>query len=154
MLAWYIAPPTLVALINPHKGKFNVTAKGGLVEEEYVDWVISRPYIFLVLLNLVGVAVGIWRYFYGPPTEMLTVVVSMVWVFYNLIVLGGAVAVSVESKQVRRSHRVEMTMPAAICPRRWSPLLVYRSGFLRRWFGDQDQRSGADSGRAESESVA
>lgn len=72
MLAWYIAPPTLVALINPHKGKFNVTAKGGLVEEEYVDWVISRPYIFLVLLNLVGVAVGIWRYFYGPPTEMLT----------------------------------------------------------------------------------
>ena len=103
-----------MALINPHKGKFNVTAKGGLVEEEYVDWVISRPYIFLVLLNLVGVAVGIWRYFYGPPTEMLTVVVSMVWVFYNLIVLGGAVAVSVESKQVRRSHRVEMTMPAAI----------------------------------------
>ncbi len=43
----YIAPPTMVALINPHKGKFNVTAKGGLVEEEYVDWVISRPYIFL-----------------------------------------------------------------------------------------------------------
>ncbi|MCV5761792.1 hypothetical protein OFN40_32020, partial [Escherichia coli] len=34
VLAWYIAPPTLVALINPHKGKFNVTAKGGLVEEE------------------------------------------------------------------------------------------------------------------------
>ncbi len=114
VLAWYIAPPTLVALINPHKGKFNVTAKGGLVEEEYVDWVISRPYIFLVLLNLVGIAVGIWRYFYGPPTEMLTVIVSMVWVFYNLIILGGAVAVSVESKQVRRSHRVEMTMPAAI----------------------------------------
>ncbi|MDO1782843.1 UDP-forming cellulose synthase catalytic subunit, partial [Escherichia coli] len=24
VLAWYIAPPTLVALINPHKGKFNV----------------------------------------------------------------------------------------------------------------------------------
>ncbi len=36
MLAWYIAPPTLVALINRHKGKFNVTAKGGLVEEEYI----------------------------------------------------------------------------------------------------------------------
>ncbi len=43
VLAWYIAPPTFVALINPHKGKFNVTAKGGLVEEEYVDWVISGP---------------------------------------------------------------------------------------------------------------
>ncbi|KFC04497.1 cellulose synthase catalytic subunit [Trabulsiella guamensis ATCC 49490] len=114
VLAWYIAPPTLVALINPHKGTFNVTAKGGLVEEEYVDWVISRPYIYLVLLNLVGVAFGIWRYFYGPENEILTVWVSLLWVFYNMIILGGAVAVSVESKQVRRSHRVEMTMPAAL----------------------------------------
>ena len=114
VLAWYIAPPTVVALINPHKGKFNVTAKGGLVEDEYVDWVISRPYIYLVLLNLVGVGVGIWRFMYGPENEILTVWVSIIWVFYNLIILGGAVAVSVESKQVRRSHRVEMSMPAAI----------------------------------------
>lgn len=113
-LAWYIAPPTIVALINPKIGTFNVTAKGGLVEEEYVDWVISRPYLYLVILNLVGVAVGIWRHFTGPADEVLTVWVSIVWVFYNLIILGGAVAVSVESKQVRRSHRVEMSMPAAI----------------------------------------
>ncbi|HGW6509202.1 TPA: UDP-forming cellulose synthase catalytic subunit [Escherichia coli] len=121
-IRWARGMVQIFRLDNPLTGKglkfaqrlCYVNAKGGLVEEEYVDWVISRPYIFLVLLNLVGVAVGIWRYFYGPPTEMLTVVVSMVWVFYNLIILGGAVAVSVESKQVRRSHRVEMTMPAAI----------------------------------------
>ncbi|MCP6588198.1 UDP-forming cellulose synthase catalytic subunit, partial [Klebsiella pneumoniae] len=92
------APPAFVALINPHKGKFNVTAKGGLVEDEDVDCVISRPYIYLVLLNLVGVAAGIWRHLYGPENEILTVWVSIVWVFYNLIILGGAVAVSVESK--------------------------------------------------------
>lgn len=67
-----------------------------------------------MLLNLVGVAVGIWRFMYGPENEILTVWVSIIWVFYNLIILGGAVAVSVESKQVRRSHRVEMSMPAAI----------------------------------------
>ncbi|MGL4726853.1 MAG: UDP-forming cellulose synthase catalytic subunit [Scandinavium sp.] len=114
VLAWYIAPPTIVALINPKIGKFNVTAKGGLVKEEYVDWVISRPYLWLVLLNLLGIAFGIWRHFTGPENEILTVWVSIVWVFYNLIILGGAVAVSVESKQVRRSHRVEMRMPAAI----------------------------------------
>ena len=114
VLAWYIAPPTMVALFAPHKGTFNVTAKGGLVKEEYVDWVISRPYIFLVLLNLVGVAFGIWRYMYGPADEHFTIWVSLVWVFYNLVILGGAVAVSVESKQVRRSHRVEIKMPGAI----------------------------------------
>ncbi|MBF3321022.1 UDP-forming cellulose synthase catalytic subunit, partial [Leptospira borgpetersenii serovar Hardjo-bovis] len=81
--AWPITRPTMVALFNPHKGKFNVTAKGGLVEEEYVDWVISRPYLMLVLINLFGTLVSIWPYFYGPANEMLTVVVSIVWVFYN-----------------------------------------------------------------------
>ncbi|HKN03450.1 MAG TPA: UDP-forming cellulose synthase catalytic subunit [Buttiauxella sp.] len=114
VLAWYIAHPTMVALFSPHKGKFNVTAKGGLVEKEYVDWVISRPYLWMVLINLLGVAFGIWRFFFGPEDEMLTVVVSLLWVFYNLVILGGAVAVSVESKQVRRAHRVEIAMPAAI----------------------------------------
>ncbi len=114
VLAWYIALPTLVALFNPHKGKFNVTAKGGLVENDYVDWVITKPYLWLVILNLLGVVFGAWRFFYGPGNEALTVVVSLIWVFYNLIILGGAVAVSVESKQVRRAHRVEIAMPAAI----------------------------------------
>ena len=114
VLAWYIAPPTFVALINPHKGKFNVTAKGGLVEDEYVDWVISRPYIYLVLLNLVGVGVGIWRFMYGPENEILTVWVSIIWVFYNLIILGGAVAVS----RLRASRCGDRTAWRCRCQRR------------------------------------
>jgi len=114
VLAWYIARPTTVALFNPHKGKFNVTAKGGLVESQHLDWVITRPYIFLVLLNLAGVFAAIWRFSYGPETEMLTVLVSLLWVFYNMIILGGAVAVSVEARQIRESHRVEIAMPAAV----------------------------------------
>lgn len=100
VLVWYIVLLMLVVLINLYKGKFNVIVKGGLVEEEYVDWVILWFYIFFVLFNLVGVVVGIWCYFYGLLIEMFIVVVSMVWVFYNLIVFGGVVVVLVESKQV------------------------------------------------------
>ena len=114
VLAWYIARPTTVALFNPHKGKFNVTAKGGLVAEEHVDWVITRPYMALVLLNLAGLCFGIWRMMYGPADEVMTVIVSLVWVLYNMTILGGAVAVAVEAKQVRQSHRVEIAMPAAL----------------------------------------
>lgn len=114
VLAWYIARPTTVALFNPHKGKFNVTAKGGLVEEQHLDWVITKPYMILVLLNLAGVFMAGWRVVYGPQNEVLTVLVSLLWVFYNMIILGGAVAVSVEARQIREAHRVEMAMPAAI----------------------------------------
>ncbi|MGB9095105.1 UDP-forming cellulose synthase catalytic subunit [Erwinia sp.] len=114
VLAWYIARPTTVALFNPHKGKFNVTAKGGLVEEQHLDWVITKPYMCLVLVNLAGVFAAFWRLHSGPPHEVLTVIVSLVWVLYNMIILGGAVAVSVEARQIREAHRVEIAMPAAL----------------------------------------
>ena len=114
VLAWYIARPTTVALFNPHKGKFNVTAKGGLVEEQHLDWVITKPYMLLVLLNLAGVLMAFWRMQHGPANEVLTVWVSLIWVLYNMIILGGAVAVSVEARQIREAHRVEIAMPAAI----------------------------------------
>lgn len=114
VLAWYIARPTTVALFNPHKGNFNVTAKGGLVAEQHLDWVITRPYMCLVLINLAGIGMAFWRMANGPTTEILTVWVSLIWVIYNMVILGGAVAVSVEARQIREAHRVEIAMPAAI----------------------------------------
>ena len=84
------------------------------MEEEHVDWVITRPYMFLVALNLAGLAFGVWRLAYGPTDEVMTVIISLVWVLYNMTILGGAVAVAVEAKQVRQAHRVEIAMPAAI----------------------------------------
>lgn len=114
VLAWYIARPTVVALLNPHKGKFNVTAKGGLVEQEYLDWVISRPYLFLVAVNVAGLVFGVWRIIYGQADEVMTTLICVLWVLYNMIIIGGAISVAVETKQVRRMHRVAIAMPAAI----------------------------------------
>ncbi|WP_116475520.1 UDP-forming cellulose synthase catalytic subunit [Zobellella maritima] len=114
VLAWYIARPTTVALLNPHKGTFNVTAKGGLVEQAHVDWEISRPYLVLVLLNLCGLVAGGWRLAYGDANEIPTVILSMGWVLFNLLILGGAIAVAVEARQVRQAHRVDIDLPAAI----------------------------------------
>ncbi|PMN47013.1 UDP-forming cellulose synthase catalytic subunit [Vibrio lentus] len=114
VLAWYIARPTTVALFAPHKGTFNVTAKGGLVEKSHYDWVISRPYLVLVALNILGAGVGFYRLGWGPNDEVGTVVVNLVWTLYNLLILGAAVAVAVEAKQVRKDHRVEVSMPVAV----------------------------------------
>lgn len=113
ILAWYIARPTAVALINPHKGKFNVTAKGGLIEKNYLDWDISKPYLMLALLNACGLIGAVYRFMYGSLEEIPTVFISVAWVFYNLVVLGGSVAVAKEMKQLRRKPRVEFSMKAA-----------------------------------------
>ncbi|WP_194756411.1 UDP-forming cellulose synthase catalytic subunit [Aliidiomarina indica] len=114
VLAWYIFRPTTVALFFPKHGKFNVTAKGGMTPKTYFDWEVSRPYVFLVLLCLVGFSFGIWRLFTGPSDEYLTVALNLVWVLYNLIILGGAVAVAEEAKQVRASHRIKVDRPASM----------------------------------------
>ena len=58
VLAPYILGPTLLALVNPKLGKFNVTAKGGLVKQSYFDARIARPYVALILVNLLALLVA------------------------------------------------------------------------------------------------
>ncbi|TXH05100.1 MAG: UDP-forming cellulose synthase catalytic subunit [Nevskiaceae bacterium] len=114
VLAWYITLPTTIALINPRLGKFNVTAKGGLIQREYFDWYISKPYMALVLLNFGGLAIGIMRLFYWNTFEQATVMMNLLWTFNNLVMLGTAMAVASEARQTRVSHRVPMRMPATL----------------------------------------
>lgn len=114
VLAWYVALPTTVALINPRLGKFNVTAKGGLVEQPYFDWVISRPYTVLVLLNFAAFAMGIGRLFFWNTDETATVLLNLLWTTYSILMLGAALGVASEARQVRRMHRVATQLQATL----------------------------------------
>ena len=114
VLAWYILKPTTVALFNPNKGKFNVTEKGGLNDEEHYDWGISKPYLILLLINLLGMIVGVLRLFLGDSSQIGVLIISMGWAFYNIIILGAAVAVAAEARQVRHSHRIKANFPAGV----------------------------------------
>lgn len=80
--------------------------------EDYLDWDISKPYLLLALLNACGLIGAVYRFMYGS-LEPPTVLISVTWVFYNLVVLGGSVAVAKEMKQQRRKPRVEFSMKAA-----------------------------------------
>lgn len=113
-LAWYIFRPTLVALINPKLGKFNVTAKGGLVAKEFLDWEIGAPYLTMLVLNVTGLLVGIVRLFWWNTFETDTVVLNLIWTIYNLVILGATIAVATETKQVRSNHRVNCNQKAMI----------------------------------------
>ncbi|MFI8375853.1 UDP-forming cellulose synthase catalytic subunit [Pseudomonas helleri] len=114
VVAWHIARPTTVALFSPSRGTFNVTVKGGRIEQEHFDWKTARPYLLLSALNVLGLGFAAWRLLTGPENEILTVVVSVVWVIYNLLIIGVAVAVAAESRQLRHNHRVQTRLPGAI----------------------------------------
>ncbi|KWN65871.1 UDP-forming cellulose synthase catalytic subunit [Burkholderia ubonensis] len=116
VLAPYITAPTLLALINPKLGKFNVTAKGGQIAEDYFDWSISRPYLILVLLNLLGFIFGLVHIVrdWSVPSEVQTTALNLGWTAYNLVILGVSMAVTSERKQIRAFHRVPIKLPVML----------------------------------------
>lgn len=113
VLSCYITIPTLIALIAPKFGKFNVTAKGASNEKTYFDWTVSRPYIILIILNFLALIYGSYKLCVGS-TETLTIIINMLWVLYNLLILGAASAVAMEVKQVRVSPRVYEKIPTIL----------------------------------------
>ena len=114
VLAPYILGPTLLALINPKLGKFNVTAKGGIVQKSYFDARIARPYVFLLLLNVVGLILAPIRFFYWNADHPGTIVMNTFWIFFNMVIVGTANAVAHESKQVRSDVRIDLHMPVEV----------------------------------------
>lgn len=113
-LAWYIMRPTIRALFSSKTGSFDVTAKGGLVEKDYFDWSISRPYVVMFVLNLIGLIIGFFRLFWWNSYEAGTVLLNIAWTIYNLLILGAVLAVARESKQVRTTHRVPLKIKCAL----------------------------------------
>ncbi|HDR8990578.1 UDP-forming cellulose synthase catalytic subunit [Burkholderia vietnamiensis] len=116
VLASYIALPTLLALVNPRLGTFNVTAKGGRIDRGYFDWAISKPYLSLVILNAFGLAMGALHIALnrGVGSEVQTTAFNLAWTTYNLLILGLAVAAANERRQVRESHRVAARIPVML----------------------------------------
>lgn len=140
VLAPYIFFPTMLAMINPKLGRFNVTAKGGVIDRRFFDSHIARPFLFMILMNAVGVLCAVPRFFQfrtfsfnlshplgwivngvlNIPSTMYdgthvgTIVMNLIWGSFNLVILGVATSVAWESQQRRHSTRVTMSVPADV----------------------------------------
>lgn len=112
-LATYIIYPTTLAMISPKFGKFNVTAKGGVVARDYFDLRIAGPYLVLLALNLFGTSMGIWK-LTQPDAEVSAILVNLAWSLYAFMFLCATVAVAWERQQRRVFPRVRAKLPAMI----------------------------------------
>ncbi|MFL5261445.1 MAG: UDP-forming cellulose synthase catalytic subunit [Anaeromyxobacteraceae bacterium] len=112
-LAFYIAVPTTVALLDPKAGSFNVTAKGGKVDRSYFDWRIAQPMLVLAALQVAGIAAGAWRLSAGRG-RVDAIVVNMVWSVHSLVIVAATLAVAYEQRQVRAAPRVAAKLAAIV----------------------------------------
>jgi cellulose synthase (UDP-forming) len=121
VLSPYILLPTMLAMINPRLGRFDVTAKGGVVNRSFFDSHIAQPFLVMIGFNVLGILMAIPRYWHIPYLGVLydgthpgTIVMNLLWTCFNLIILGVATAVAWESQQRRQTVRVSMAVPADI----------------------------------------
>jgi cellulose synthase (UDP-forming) len=113
VLAAYVVIPTTLALILPRVGLFKVTAKGGKVEKDHFDRRIAGPYLFLLTVNLVAFGAGLWR-LHAHPEALDVILINLAWCAYDLLILGAALAVARERRQVRGTWRVPVAEPAVL----------------------------------------
>ncbi|BCQ32763.1 MULTISPECIES: UDP-forming cellulose synthase catalytic subunit [Erwinia] len=116
VMAFHLVIPTFLTMISPKHGKFNVTDKGGLLDVGFFDFNIVRPHVICALLLLVGVVSGIIRatahdYFGVDP---YVIALNVGWAFFSLIILMAAIAVARETKQVRKTIRIDVSLPVVV----------------------------------------
>ncbi|HEY6376971.1 MAG TPA: UDP-forming cellulose synthase catalytic subunit, partial [Edaphobacter sp.] len=123
VLAPYIFLPTMLALVNPKFGSFDVTAKGGVVNRRFFDTRIAQPFLFMLGINVFGALMAIPRFVYMPipligdlydGTHPGTIVMNLIWVCFNVVILGVCTAVAWESQQRRQTVRVSMAIPSTV----------------------------------------
>lgn len=125
VLAFHLVIPTMITMIFPKRGKFNVTDKGQLLDVGYFDFSVVRPHLVVAGLLGLAVIVGIVRAsgfnFFGADPWVIALNVG--WGLYSLIFLLGAIAVARETKQTRKTIRIDVNIPV---------LIHYASGIVSR----------------------
>ncbi len=116
VLALFLVRVTIVTLFAPRRGKFNVTNKGGLLENGYFDLGAVYPNLILAFFLVAGVIRGLFGLLF-LKTELLTfqaLLLNSIWGFFSLLTVLAALAVGRETRQVRSRARVRATVPVAI----------------------------------------
>ncbi|WP_455815088.1 UDP-forming cellulose synthase catalytic subunit [Pseudomonas graminis] len=116
VMAFHLVIPTFLTMISPKHGKFNVTDKGGLLDVGFFDFNIVRPHVICALLLFAGVVSGIIRatahdYFGVDP---YVIALNVGWATFSLIILMAAIAVARETKQVRKTIRIDVNLPVVV----------------------------------------
>jgi len=116
-LAPFLARVSIMTLIFPRRGKFNVTEKGGLLDRSYLDWSAIYPNVYLAIALFVAFGVGVYRLAHTHNDTIVTnaLLMNILWIAVSIVIVLAAISIGRESMQIRRSHRVDMIAPVTVC---------------------------------------
>ncbi len=118
VMAFQAGYVTMMALINPSLGSFNVTDKDmTLIKREFswenFDWRSVQGLLGVTAIVVIGLAsVPFWLIL--RPEDSEAVLVNAMWCVFNLILLLAALLVAFEQPQERTSHRLRRQLGATV----------------------------------------
>ncbi|MDW2742913.1 UDP-forming cellulose synthase catalytic subunit [Atlantibacter subterraneus] len=116
VLAFHLILPTAITMIFPKRGKFNVTDKGGLLNIGYFDFSVVRPHLIVAILLAIGIIAGLVRAFAHDyfAVDPKVIALNVGWGIYSLVFLLAAIAVARETRQTRKTIRIDVDVPVII----------------------------------------
>ncbi len=116
VLALFLLRVTAETLLRPRKGRFNVTAKGGLLENGYFDLAAVYPNLILAALLVAGVVRGVTGMVLGAPGQITfqALLLNTMWGSFSLLTVMAALAVGRETRHSTSRARVAAAMPVQI----------------------------------------
>lgn len=114
VLTFHLLKPSLFTLFDPTKGKFDVTDKGGLLKESFVDFRIIQPHLFALFLMMGGMIWGAIRVYMWQPAQVSVLVFNLFWASLSIVFLLAAIAVGNERRQIRESVRIDLRVPVVL----------------------------------------
>jgi cellulose synthase (UDP-forming) len=115
-LALFLVRVTIVTMINPRAGKFNVTEKGGTLARGFFDLRAVYPNILLSLFVFLGILRGLFSMVFQQNSKLVfqALLLNTIWATISLLILLAALAVGRERQQLRGRARVRVDLPAII----------------------------------------
>ncbi|MFN3447807.1 MAG: UDP-forming cellulose synthase catalytic subunit, partial [Roseococcus sp.] len=112
VLTVYLLPVTLATLLDPRRGRFNVTDKGGTLAEGYFDLRAVGPNMILALALIAGLLFGVYGLAVNPPAslEFQAYALNVFWALLCLIAVLAGIAVGRERRQLRERARINVTV--------------------------------------------
>ncbi|GAA4493122.1 UDP-forming cellulose synthase catalytic subunit [Gluconacetobacter tumulicola] len=116
VLALFLVRVTIITLLFPRHGKFNVTEKGGTLQSAYTDWRALYPNILLCTALVAGLAWGLLRLvlMHNDTITFNALWMNELWISVSTIIVLAAITVGHETRQLRRNARIHAVLPVTI----------------------------------------
>lgn len=113
MQSVYTFPAILKVFLNPRAPSFNVTAKGEILNRDFIS-PLAKPFYVLLVLNLLALFAGAYRYIAPNHVHEFATGITMFWACFNVFILLACLGALLERRQMRAYSRMATKLPGQL----------------------------------------